>query len=375
MEMTKKRGIGFAIAATAMALALAFSLAGCSGGQKESSDQKSDAQAEAPATRTFTDSLGREVELPAQIDRVAASGPLAQNVLLTIAPEKMVGLATKIADDQAKYLGSEYASLDVFGQIYGSKGDFNKEAVAAADPQVVIDVGEAKDGMKDDLDTLQDQIGIPIVHIASSLDSYDKAYTMLGELLGTTDRAKELADYCKKAYDETTSVMASIPESERANVLYCVGDSGLKDSYQGQVLDMVANNVAVIDEPSGKGTGNEVSFEQIANWNPGVILFATNGKDAGDFYDAAGTDPTWASLDAIQSGSYYQVPKTPYNWLSSPPSVNQVLGMQWLPRVLYPGKFSTSVTDVAKDYYKTFYGYDLTDADIAELMAHAVPTK
>ena len=120
MEMTKKRGIGFAIAATAMALALAFSLAGCSGGQKESSDQKSDAQAEAPATRTFTDSLGREVELPAQIDRVAASGPLAQNVLLTIAPEKMVGLATKIADDQAKYLGSEYASLDVCGQSYGS---------------------------------------------------------------------------------------------------------------------------------------------------------------------------------------------------------------------------------------------------------------
>ena len=375
MEMTKKRGIGFAIAATAMALALAFSLAGCSGGQKESSDQKSDAQAEAPATRTFTDSLGREVELPAQIDRVAASGPLAQNVLLTIAPEKMVGLATKIADDQAKYLGSEYASLDVFGQIYGSKGDFNKEAVAAADPQVVIDVGEAKDGMKDDLDTLQDQIGIPIVHIASSLDSYDKAYTMLGELLGTTDRAKELADYCKKAYDETTSVMASIPESERANVLYCVGDSGLKGAYQGGVVDMCANNIGVVEKATGSGTGNEVSFEQIANWNPGVILFATNGKDAGDFYDAAGTDPTWASLDAIQSGSYYQVPKTPYNWLSSPPSVNQVLGMQWLPRVLYPGKFSTSVTDVAKDYYKTFYGYDLTDADIAELMAHAVPTK
>ena len=144
MEMTKKRGIGFAIAATAMALVLAFSLAGCSGGQKESSDQKSDAQAEAPATRTFTDSLGREVELPAQIDRVAASGPLAQNVLLTIAPEKMVGLATKIADDQAKYLGSEYASLDVFGQIYGGKGDFNKEAVAAADPQVVIDVARRK---------------------------------------------------------------------------------------------------------------------------------------------------------------------------------------------------------------------------------------
>ena len=138
-----------------------------------------------------------------------------------------------------------------------------------------------------------------------------------------------------------------------------MGDSGLniiaKGAYQGGVVDMCANNIGVVEKATGSGTGNEVSFERIANWNPGVILFATNGKDAGDFYDAAGTDPTWASLDAIQSGSYYQVPKTPYNWLSSPPSVNQVLGMQWLPRVLYPGKFSTSVTDVAKDYYKTFF--------------------
>ena len=94
--------------------------------------------------------------------------------------------------------------------------------------------------------------------------------------------------------------MASIPESERANVLYCVGDSGLniiaKGAYQGGVVDMCANNIGVVvEKATGSGTGNEVSFEQIANWNPGVILFATNGKDAGDFYEAAGTDPTWAS--------------------------------------------------------------------------------
>ena len=380
MGKTKMRGrAGLAAIAAAAALVLAFSLAGCASGQKGSSDQGAGTQAAQSETRTFTDSLGREVELPASIDRVAASGPLAQNVLLTVAPDKLAGLATKISDDQAKYLGSDYASLSVFGQIYGGKGDFNKEAVAAADPQVVIDVGEAKDGMKDDLDSLQEQIGIPVVHIASSLDSYDETYTMLGELLGTPERAKELADYCKSAYDETSSVMASIPENERANVLYCVGDSGLniiaKGAYQGGVVDMCANNVGVVEKASGSGTGNEVSFEQIANWNPAVILFATNGKDAGDFYESAATDPTWSSLTAIQDGTYYQVPSEPYNWLSSPPSVNQVLGMQWLPRVLYPGKFQTGVADVAKDYFKTFYNYDLTDAEVAELIAHATPAK
>ena len=171
--------------------------------------------------------------------------------------------------------------------------------------------------------------------------------------------------------------MASIPESERANVLYCVGDSGLniiaKGAYQGGVVDMCANNIGVVEKATGSGTGNEVSFEQIANWNPGVILFATNGKDAGDFYDAAGTDPTWASLEAIQSGSYYQVPKTPYNWLSSPPSVNQVLGMQWLPRVLYPEKFDDDMYETVAAYYKTMYQYDLSEDEFNEITARAVP--
>ena len=49
---------------------------------------------------------------------------------------------------------------------------------------------------------------------------------------------------------------------------------------------MVANNVAVIDEPSGKGTGNEVSLEPIALWNPEIILF-----QKGSIYDTVADDP------------------------------------------------------------------------------------
>ncbi len=45
------------------------------------------------------------------------------------------------------------------------------------------------------------------------------------------------------------------------------------------------------------------------------------------------------------------------------------MGLQWLPRLLYPDKFDTSIADVTKSYYKTFYGYELTDAEVAELTA------
>ena len=48
-----------------------------------------------PTTKVFTDSTGREVELPAKIEKVAVSGPLAQIVLFALAPDMLVGIATE----------------------------------------------------------------------------------------------------------------------------------------------------------------------------------------------------------------------------------------------------------------------------------------
>ena len=50
-----------------------------------------DALAAPPESTTyiFTDSAGREVELPRNIERIAPSGPLAQIVLFTLCPDKL----------------------------------------------------------------------------------------------------------------------------------------------------------------------------------------------------------------------------------------------------------------------------------------------
>ena len=393
---TARRAAGLIALLCALAVALGVAFAPLGAHAAETGSAKADASASASAdkakagasaqadsaqkdaastgaTREFTDSLGRTVEIPQDVTAIAASGPLAQQVLMTIAPDKLVGLASELSDSQKKYFGEQYASLPVFGQFYGGKGDtLNKEAVAAANPQVVIDVGEEKDGMAEDFDALQDQLGIPVIHVASTLATYDECYTMLGDLLGMPEKGKELADYCANAYDQVKSVMDSIPEDQRISVLYLTGDDGTsvlaKGSYQANVIDMVANNAAVVDDPSAKS--NQTSLEQISNWNPQVIIFAPKS-----YYDKAAGDPTWAALDAISSGSYYQVPAEPFNWLNGPPSVNQVLGMQWLPRILYPDKFDDSLYDVVAGYYKAFYGYDLSQDEFNELTATAVPAE
>ena len=196
------------------ALAVAASIGACGGAPAAESGQQSDQQpaAEQVATRVVTDSLGREVEIPAEVERIAASGPVAQQVLLTVAPEKMVGLSGELTDEQLAYLGENLADLPVFGQIYGGKGDFNKEAVAAADPQLIIDVGEAKDSLVEELDTLQEQIGIPCVHIDSTdLHSYADLYDQLADILDS-EKAAELANYCRDAVAEVEAVVSEVPE-------------------------------------------------------------------------------------------------------------------------------------------------------------------
>ena len=357
-------------ASSASASASSASASSASASASSASASASSAAASDQATVEFTDSLGRTVTVPANIERVAVSGAMSQQVMFTFAPELLVGLCDEMSDAEKTYVGEQYASLPVFGQIYGGKGDFNKEAVAAANPQLVIDIGEAKKGIESDLDELQNSIGVPVVHIEANLSTYGDAYRMMGGLLGRQERAEQIAAYVDDAYARTTAVLDTIPAEERVKAAYLLGDAGLnamaKGTFQAGVIDLCTNNVAEIEGAKGSGLGSEVSFEQVALWNPDLVLFAPES-----IYSTVRDDPAWQTISAIQNGKFYEVPAAPYNWISTPPSVNQIMGLQWLSRLCYPDKFDDDIATVTKDYYKNVYGYELGDDECQKLIANA----
>ena len=75
----------------ALVLALVMSLTLFACGRKAQDDKTDDSTRTEDTTRVFTDSCGREVTVPTDIQKVAVSGPLAQMVVFAIAPDKMVG--------------------------------------------------------------------------------------------------------------------------------------------------------------------------------------------------------------------------------------------------------------------------------------------
>lgn len=320
------------------------------------------------AGRVFTDSTGREVTVDQEISRIAVTGPLGQIVVFAIAPDMLVGIPGAWNPEAKAFLDEQYYSLPVLGQLYGGKGDLNLEELLKAAPQVVIDIGEPKGSIAEDMDALTEQTGIPFVHISAYLESMDETYTMLGELLGLEEAASVLAETCTRIYSRAVEKMQGV---DKVNMLYVTGENGLNvlanGGYHSGVIDMMANNVAVVENVSSKGTGNEVDMEQILNWNPDVIVFSENS-----IYDTVSEDPVWQNVSAIANNRYYEVPFGPYNWIGQPPAVQRLLGMMWLGKLLYPEAATYDLYDEVAQYYQLFYHCDLTREQYDALMAKAI---
>lgn len=359
--------------------ALIFTACGKSGGSAPVESGKADENppvSEGPPaseTREFTDSTGRTVSLPQEVTKIAVSGPLTQIYVLPLCPEMMVGFASNLSEEAAIYIPKKYLDLPKLGQLYGGKGEMDLEALLAAAPDVVIDVGEAKKTIVEDMDSLTEQTGIPFVHIDATVKTAPEAYRKLGELTGKTDKAEELATWCKKTCAMMEKMMAKVDaDGKRKTMLYCLGDAGVnviaEGSFHAETINMMSNNLAVIKEVVPSGGGNEVDIEQIMNWDPEVIVFGPES-----IYDSVASESSWSGVTAVKTGNFYKAPSGPYGWLSSPPSVQRYLGMLWLGELLYPDYTEYELASEVEDYYKLFYDCDLTDEMYNNLVVNALP--
>lgn len=323
-------------------------------------------------TKEFTDSLGRTVTVPEKITKIAITGPLSQVYIIPLAGDMLVGVSNAFASDAALYLPAYISEKTEIGQLYGGKGEMDLEALLAAAPDVVIDIGEAKKTMAEDLDALTEQTGIPFIHIDATVATAPEAYRTLGKLLGREEKAEKLAAWGQETFTMIEAMMEKVDaDGARKTLLYCLGDKGTnvmaEGSFHAETVNMMANNLAVVEEVSFSGDGNQVDMEQILLWDPEYIVF-----DPASCYDTVAGDTQWQELSAVAAGNYYKTPYGPYGWLSSPPAVQRYLGMLWLGELLYPEYTEYDLREEVTEYYKLFYGCELTQEMYNALLENAL---
>jgi len=315
-------------------------------------------------TRVFVDSSGRNVQLPLEIKRIIPTGPVSQMFLAAVAPDLLCALNVQLTPAEKEFLNTHLAALPVVGQFYGD-ANFNPEEIARLAPDVIIDIGDPKPGIANDMENIFRATGTPVVHISATLRTTPQAFRSLGDLLARGEKGEALASFCEKTLASAGAVVQRAGNDKR-KILHCAGSRGFnvlaKGSFHSEILDWMADNQAVLDNPSSRATGNEVNPEQIMLWNPQIIIFGLK-----NVYDSAADDPVWKQMSAVQNGTYYYVPQAPYNWLSSPPAINRFLGILWLGSVLYPEFINYDLYEECAGYFMLFYGHSLSRVRFYEL--------
>ncbi len=71
----------------------------------------------------------------------------------------------------------------------------------------------------------------------------------------------------------------------------------------------------------------------------------------------------------MRDGRVHLAPKLPFGWVDSPPSVNRLIGLWWLGKILYPDLFKEDMRELTRDFYTKFYRVTPNDAQIDRVLA------
>jgi len=320
----------------------------------------------AAAAGVVTDSAGRQVEIPDRIARVIAAGPPASVLVTMLAPEKLIGWNRMPTADELPYLPPAVRNLPEIGRLTGRGGTMNLEAVVAAKPDLIVDFGSVSDTYISLADRVQSQTAVPYLLIDGRFKNSTAAVRLIGNILGVGPRAETLARRMEEILREIDGVAATIPPAERPRVYLAHGLAGLETGNRGSINTEIIERVGAVNvvDAGVRGGLLTVSLEQVAAWNPDAIVTVDAAVAA-----HIRADPAWALVEAVKRGRVLLSPKLPYGWVDAPPAINRWIGLEWLARLLYPGRFADDMRAVARDFYRLFYQVDLNGPELDTLLA------
>jgi iron complex transport system substrate-binding protein len=321
----------------------------------------------AARAKPVTDSAGRRLELPEAVGRVFAAGPPASVFVYALAPSKLLGWTREFRGSEADYV-TPAAALPVLGRLTGRGGDASLEAVLAARPDLILDVGSTAPTYVSLAERVQAQTGLPYLLVDGRFENTATALRLLGEALGATAQADRLAAYADAAFAEIDAVLARTPEEKRPRVYLARGPDGLETGVAGSINSEILERAGgrnVAQAPGQEGIAN-VSLEQVLAWDPEVIVT----WDGTAFTHIRGSD-AWRSVRAVRDRRVHLSPSEPFGWIDRPPSLNRLLGLRWLAALLHPGQLRLDLPAEARAFYELFYHVQLDRPRLDRLLAGA----
>lgn len=324
----------------------------------------------APATEvpviSVTDALGRTVEfeeLPTQITIVgkAAFMLLDAAFLFPEAVDRITGyeLRSQTGLDFINAAFPRSRTMTILDQ------DATAEQIAPLNPDLVM----MKSYLKDELGAQIEEIGIKVIYLdLETPEAIAKDIRTLGQLFGDSERTEQLVNLYDLAVKKITDVTSTLTDEQKPSVLMLqYSDKGGEIAFKVPPAEWIQTNI--VEMAGGKPIWLEtptdgwtiVTLEQIAAWNPDIILIVDYKGKALEAVNSLKKDSKWVLLNAVKNGKIYAFPLDFQSWDQA--DTRWTLGMTWIATKLHPDLFSNiSMADEIRYFYSSFY--NLSESEI-----------
>ena len=75
-----------------------------------------------------------------------------------------------------------------------------------------------------------------------------------------------------------------------------------------------------------------------------------------------------AGMPAVRNDRVYVAPDVPFGWFDAPPSLNRLLGVRWLARLLHPRLFPEPLAAAVNTFHARHYHRTPSDEQLRALM-------
>lgn len=318
------------------------------------------------AERTVVDSAGRSVIIPDRIERVFGAGGPAAIALYIIAPDRMLGWGRANRGEEFDFLAEPYASLPGVGGLGGQSSEANLERMLALQPDLILDFGSMRETFIDQANRIQRQTGIPYVLIDGRFESTAESLRVLGDILGVPDRGEALARDAEATFARIDAILQAVPEEKRPRVYFARRPDGLESGVVGSINTEIierAGGINVLGRSAAARGLVQVGFETILAADPDVIVTWDE-----TFYRDHHANPLWQQLRAVREGRVCLAPMLPFGWIDRPPSLNRIIGLDWMASKLYPELHNADLRERAREFYRLWYHVELDEARLDRLL-------
>lgn len=314
-------------------------------------------------TQIVVDSLGREVEVPLEVNRIVALSNVPRMVVFLGLADKVVGYSGMDPESVTPQTAYAYAVKDLWADVpivgtdAAGNTDYYPEEIIAVQPDVIL-CGYAQDAAEQ----LSAQTGIPVVSVSMGTlfgEDYNEALRLIAKVCGVEDRAEEVIAYIDDCLADLDARTCDIPDGDKPTCLAAAatfkGAHGIEGVRMNDQILAAVNANDVTAGASDAATSMEVDMEQILAWNPDFIFCDYGGVRLVQ-NDVAENPDFYAHLTAYNNGQIYQYPSSTsyYSNLEIP-----LANCYFVGKMLYPEQFEgIDVTEKANEIFKFFLGVD-----------------